>query len=321
MSISQLIILASAGGFGMSILYSLKALPQKLWRRFRARLIHTVTIYDYDSLYDMFEEWLYNHYRNSYRDVEAFYKSDKLLFQKGPSQLIVTWQGKRIFITKSEDKLDKATSIKEALYHRFKLHGFKAKDAIRNLLESIIAEYLLARVDNRVAVYMNNTWEWRKLGETDNKIFDNIALPGNSMESLKNDLNTFIANKSWYTKRGIPYKRGYLFYGPPGNGKTSLAFAIASFTKRRVYTLSLGSLEGSSVVQLISSMDEKAVLLIEDIDVVYNGRTATGTKVDFAVLLNILNGALTKTGTITVITTNHIEKLDPALIRDGRIDF
>jgi chaperone BCS1 len=65
---------------------------------------------------------------------------------------------------------------------------------------------------------------------------DSIHLRKGQMEHLMMDMQTFKKRADWYTKRGIPHRRGYLLYGPPGTGKTSTIQAIAvSWAFKYVY--------------------------------------------------------------------------------------
>jgi chaperone BCS1 len=67
---------------------------------------------------------------------------------------------------------------------------------------------------------------------------------------------------------------------------------------------------------------ERSIVLLEDIDTIVAGRKMQGdVGVSFSGLLNALDGVASRPGIITVLTTNHFEKLDPALIRTGRIDY
>jgi len=138
------------------------------------------------------------------------------------------------------------------------------------------------------------------------------------------DITNFTNSEEWYINVSIPYKRGYCFYGPPGTGKTTLALGIANHLKRNIYCLNLNCLEDDSRLPvLFSSLPANSVLLIEDIDKVFSGRenVKEGSKITFSGLLNCMDGAFYKHGLIMIITTNHIDKLDEALLRTGRIDI
>lgn len=130
---------------------------------------------------------------------------------------------------------------------------------------------------------------------------------------------------------GLPYKFGALLYGEPGTGKSSAINAIASFLQKDIYYLDLTNVKTNDELKKIFSYVNKeksknGIIVIEDIDAmtdVVHIRTkdTKNSELTLECFLNLLQGSLTHNGTTFVITTNHIEKLDPALYRDGRFDI
>lgn len=84
------------------------------------------------------------------------------------------------------------------------------------------------------------------------------------------DMNDYLSSKTaeWYAKRGIPHRRGYLFDGPLGTGKTSLIFALAGRFGLDIYMLSLlnPEISESGLVVLFTRLPPRCIVLIEDID-------------------------------------------------------
>jgi mitochondrial chaperone BCS1 len=136
---------------------------------------------------------------------------------------------------------------------------------------------------------------------------------------LFKDLDRFLQSQDLYRQRGIPWRRGYLFYGPPGTGKSSLIQAIASLYGRQLVSLSLTDMDDSALLRAWSEITATSIVALEDIDSVFDGRRSLG-ELSFSALLNTLDGAGSVEGSITIITTNHRDRLDPALIRPGRCD-
>jgi hypothetical protein len=177
------------------------------------------------------------------------------------------------------------------------------------------------------------------------KSFRNVF--GAHVAELKERLDLFVNHPDWYQARGIPHSLGILLHGIPGAGKTSTIKAVAKDTGRHIFNLSLRPYttqkqlthlffnENVAVVgddgvrQTYRIPLNQRVYVIEDIDcltdVVYQ-RTAAATvdpngdAVTLSFLLNLLDGVLETPGRILIITTNHAEKLDKALVRPGRID-
>jgi chaperone BCS1 len=153
-----------------------------------------------------------------------------------------------------------------------------------------------------------------------------VFLPNNDSERIVADVAVFAASQAWYIERGIPWRRGYLFHGVPGSGKTSLISALAGHFRMNLYILNLGSpyLSDDNLTTLLSRVPGRSFVLLEDIDAAFNQRDKSGdarNKLTFSGLLNALDGAGSKDGSMVFMTTNHLEQLDPALTRPGRADF
>jgi chaperone BCS1 len=180
---------------------------------------------------------------------------------------------------------------------------------------------------------------WTQLGGRKKKRpLDTIFLSGEVITSLLNDLRTFLTLEDWYVQRGIPYRRGYLLYGPPGCGKTSVIKAIAGTIGYDICVFSLSQkMTDDSLCELLNSAPEKSLILLEDIDSAFKSREdsdasaretnlafegCSQSSLTFRGLLNALDGvASSEDGQIIFMTTNYPEKLDPALVRPGRVDY
>lgn len=127
----------------------------------------------------------------------------------------------------------------------------------------------------------------------------------------------------------MPYRRGYLLYGPPGTGKTSFTQAIAGALKLNICYLNLSgdTLCDDGLNRALNDAPANSIILLEDIDGIFAGREDVSKgrrhrrRVTFSGLLNALDGVRSQEGRILFMTTNHREKLDPALLREGRCDM
>ena len=140
------------------------------------------------------------------------------------------------------------------------------------------------------------------------------------------------AGEDWYRARGLPWRRGWLLHGPPGTGKTALVRAVAEDLDLPVYSYDLASLKNDELREAWAEMLAEApcLALLEDVDAVFHGRENVAVKeggLTFDCLLNCLDGVQRADGLLVVVTTNHPERLDPALgsadrsaTRPGRID-
>jgi len=169
-------------------------------------------------------------------------------------------------------------------------------------------------------------------------------------EEILDELQAFKEAKDYYTKVGKAWKRGYLLYGPPGTGKSTMIAAMANFLDYDVYDLELTAVKNNTELRkLFIETTGKSIIVIEDIDcsVDLTGKRKDkkaekkaeadgadkptlptdpdkddGTKVTLSGLLNFIDGLWSACGgeRIIIFTTNHKDKLDPALIRRGRMD-
>lgn len=178
---------------------------------------------------------------------------------------------------------------------------------------------------------------WRKVTMRQPRCLDTVAMDGKAKVDLLQDIHRFLENRQWYTTRGIPWRRGYLLTGPPGTGKTSLIFALASFLKKPLYMLNLSVLSNDNVLQqAFSNARADGILAIEDIDAFQKKRAVKKKKsseskdapaepdeqtgVTLSGLLNTIDGITSPEGRLLMMTTNCSEKLDAALLRPGRTD-
>lgn len=102
---------------------------------------------------------------------------------------------------------------------------------------------------------------------TTKKSWDNIFLTKKEEEIIKNEIMNFIVSENQYELDGIPWKKGYLLYGEPGCGKTSLIYAIGWMTKRDIYSIDLSSIKTNSEFNnVVNVIPEKSIILFDDID-------------------------------------------------------
>lgn len=347
--INDLYLIGLLTSIGTAIIFSIKGLGLKGFSKvtawFRKKIVYTVRIYQYDELFYILEAYLAKHHQVQYKDVEASIEwgspidnlsrmypsgddddhseeSKKIHYKQEDNIFTIKWKEKRILVEKEREKEDKAVSVKERFFRQYKLTGYKCKDEINDFLETIFQEYEDAKPKQLVKIKTVNSYgEWRLFDDLRVKSFDKVFLPKGQKEILLQDIEDFSKAEEWYSKVGIPYKRGYCFHGVPGNGKTTLSLSLASKFRKDIHILNIGALDDDDALQrAFSSLKRNSILLIEDIDRSFVQREGKDVKVSFSCLLNALDGALSKHGLIVIITTNHIDRLDPALLRDGRID-
>lgn len=203
---------------------------------------------------------------------------------------------------------------------------FTAKDiAGRNAVINMLQDLASEQAASPPSLYMARSWgNWESAGmDIPERDINSVILHQGQKEEIVEDLKNFLQAEKDYIRLGMPYHRGYLFHGPPGTGKTSAAKALASHMGLDVYYLSLPALDkDTSLNELMGEIKPRSILLIEDIDIVHGAKDRDDDHkgVSLSGLLNALDGFMTPHGLITIMTTNNLEVLDPALVRPGRID-
>lgn len=173
---------------------------------------------------------------------------------------------------------------------------------------------------------MVSSWgDWTTRSDLPARTLESVALPPEQKSKIIDDLERFIEAEERYNSLAIPWHRGYMFHGPPGTGKTSLVKALANHFELDLWYVGLADLRTESgLMQLISNVGSRSILLLEDIDTIkitHDESTQESGAITIGSLLNALDGVATPHGLITMMTTNNFDQLDPRLIRAGRMDF
>lgn len=159
---------------------------------------------------------------------------------------------------------------------------------------------------------------WDLISKNKKRSIDTVFIK-NKDEIIK-DIDDFLSSEEDYQTFGHPYKRNYLFFGPPGNGKTSLISAIASQYNLDIYLMSFSvNITDEIFKKLISSLPINGLLVIEDIDGLFDEKEKK--QVSISTVLNIMDGLAKKNRLMTIMTTNHYDRLSDAFKRAGRIDM
>ena len=201
-----------------------------------------------------------------------------------------------------------------------------------HLFTSLLAEarqLAVSSTEGKTIIYTAWGAEWRPFGQPRRaRALPSVVLGKGKRQAIESDVRRFMQRGWWYAERGIPYRRGYLLHGSPGSGKSSFIFALAGSLDLSICLLNLSErgLTDDKLNHLLSNAPERCILLLEDVDAAFLGRSkateADGyqANVTFSGLLNSLDGVASSESRIIFMTTNHVERLDEALIRPGRVD-
>ncbi|XP_060179147.1 AAA-ATPase At3g28580-like [Lycium barbarum] len=248
----------------------------------------------------------------------------------------------------------------EKRYFKLKFHRKNRELMTNSYLKYVLDEGKAISVRERQRkLYTNNTGDggyrrrmWSQVVFEHPSTFDTLAMDPNKKQEIMDDLETFSKSKEYYAKVGKAWKRGYLLYGPPGTGKSSMIAAMANFLQYDVYDLELTAVKDNTELRkLLIDTTSKSIIVIEDIDCSLDltgqrekkkeekeevkdekdaikekvkklGPEKKPSEVTLSGLLNFIDGLWSAIGgeRLIVFTTNFVEKLDPALIRRGRMD-
>ncbi|KAF8159270.1 P-loop containing nucleoside triphosphate hydrolase protein [Crassisporium funariophilum] len=220
-------------------------------------------------------------------------------------------------------------------------------DVLKKLVLEAKREYE-KDAEHRVHIFLADTtygcWRWN--GARQKRPMSSIVLQPGVKDMLLADCKDFLCSEEWYAERGIPFRRGYLLHGVPGSGKTSLIHSMAGELGLDIYVVSLSSkgMSDNTLTTLMGHVPSRCILLLEDLDAAFTrsisrdatstgaptaatsketaaaAETTDGSTLSLSGLLNSLDGVAAAEGRLLFATTNHIERLDPALSRPGRMD-
>ena len=306
------------GGIGTlafgSAMYLLRAVPQTLLDFFKRILWTTVFV---ESL------------SNEYRDVDAFIEGKRLEFfsrslEIKDGALKTGFGGGWGLYAGTLFKYSKTKSSQQVTHFETITLSFLTRD--RGVIERFMHDCKPEEHRNSIHISLyaasgpSGGLRRRKRGlET---VFVDQAIKDKLVARLK----WFVDAEEWHSARGIPWKLGIILHGQPGSGKTSLIHALASDLGFDIkYIKSLHGLGAAFM-----SGARKDLFVIEDIDTIAGALNRT-PGVDGAdergmsgsplhEILNAMDGMQTPDGLKFIVTTNHLDRLDPAIVRPGRID-
>ena len=305
-------------------------------------MILEIDVLDRDAAFEWLETWLSQHeYSRSqarcltvrtkpleYRERQADPTGDtrpRIFFSPAPGQHFLWYRGRFVIVHRERPKLNQAASQPINVRESFSITIFSRDRKLAQQLLEDARDVAMPPGETRLTIYRAHYASWTEQMQRSPRDPNSVVLRAGQMETLINDARKFLVSRDWYNERGIPYRRGYLLHGPPGTGKSSAVAAVASALRMDIALLSLSnaSLDDNELAELMASIPINAVVLIEDVDCAFVQRSANGertSKITFSGLLNAIDGVAAGEGRILFATTNHVDRLDPALIRPGRID-
>ncbi|KJZ69322.1 hypothetical protein HIM_11280 [Hirsutella minnesotensis 3608] len=301
----------------------------------------TVHIRRSDEAYDMVLTWLTTHgLENAARSTIARVgsnrgTSDDLICDIKKPLNFSPWNGGFLFCFQRR-LLSYRSELKDAGFHKEEEISITCAGRSCSILKEFLRECrdeYLNQVSNRTTIFENRGDRWRKVATKKIRPLSTVIVSEKLKQQLIADLKSFLdpETRSWFAKRTIPYRKGYLLHGPPGTGKSSFSLSVAGEFDVDLYIVSMPGVNDRTLKDLFADLPQKCVVLLEDIDAVGMERSPDSNDFDdeslkpkngvtMSGLLNTLDGVASQEGRVLIMTTNHIEKLDEALIRPGRVD-
>jgi len=288
---------------------------------------HLLTLFPEKSVVQG-DDWIF--------DVDKYARAQLCSFEKKTSiysQIVTEWQGLQQGIEDETHNawmevvwqghtLDVITLYWTKEYNRIYHYWILADN------EEIAKSFLLAvckwnsEIRGEVLVFDSGCWhkDEHLFHAIKNATLDNLILQGSLKRDIHEDLVQFFASRSIYEEHGIPWKRGILFVGPPGNGKTHAVKALINAMEQPCLYVKSFRAEHRTDEDSIRDVFDRArdtapcILVLEDLD-------SLVTPQNRSFFLNELDGFATNVGIVALATTNHPERLDPSILdRPSRFD-
>ena len=309
----------------------------------RERAFVTLELSNRDKSFFWFMQWFSSHYeKNIFKNKNMF--CNKLTVQtvlkshdQGAVEAHLNFQpgvGKHLFKYKNSwfqiERNRNEEVIDFANNQPFESVTITTLSPRKHLFSHMITDaktHAMKKEHNKTVVYMSKGPDWRPFGQPRKKRpLESVVLKEGQREDVLMDVQQFLHSQNWYHDRGIPYRRGYLLYGTPGTGKSSFIQALAGHLEYNICVVNLSErgLTDDRLAYLLVNAPSRSILLVEDVDAAFIKRKTSedgfASMVTFSGLLNALDGVIASEERLIFMTTNHIERLDPALIRPGRVD-
>jgi chaperone BCS1 len=313
----------------------LRSVPETIWYWIVRQTTMIITVTDDDAAFVWVKEWFLEQKflaRIRNLDLDTTVRNERVALIPAPGKHWF-WYGGRpfeVWFSRTESTHERVARRAESL--TFRTLGRK-RALLKRFVDDVVACHLRRQGVQSYLYTYNDGWDYVE-GYAP-RLLESVVLEPGEKEHLMEDIARFRNSKYRYQRLGIPYHRGYLFYGPPGTGKTSLVSALAAHFGLSIYTANLTEFTDRSLMSAVNQVPANSVLLFEDIDCMKSSQAradalapadaklnvSSQNGVTLSGLLNVLDGFYAPTGVLFVMTTNHVEKLDRALLRPGRIDY
>lgn len=321
----------------------LRAVPETLWDWIVSQTTMMITVKDEDAAFVWVKEWFLEQkflQRIRRLDLDTTLRNERIAMIPAPGKHWFRYEGRpfEVWFSRTVNTHERSGRRVESL--TFRTLGRK-RFILQNFVDDIVKCHIKRLGVQSYLYTYDDGWDY--VEGYSPRLLESVVLQPGEKEHMLRDMIQFRKSKQRYRQLGVPYHRGYLLYGPPGTGKTSLVSALAGHFGLSIYIVNLAEFNDRNLTNAVNNVPANSVLLFEDIDCMKSSQSridsnsgrgqndgATDTTKEIASnqngvtlsgLLNVLDGFAAPTGVLFVMTTNHVEKLDSALLRPGRIDY
>jgi Cdc6-like AAA superfamily ATPase len=321
------------------------------YQRHSAPETFTIKIEDDDQIYDLVESWFMKvlpeeEQRSVYAYSDITESDDFLEARNGQGRKVeigFTFDGSftqsiqidghtvDIFTEIPESKNPSNSDYERRSYSQPKFiniicHSIEARNAVLKKIE----EESQHIAEQRPYLFLANKYgDFRRKGELSKRTSESVILKDGQFDRILKYLREFASHEEAYKKLDIPFRTGIMLHGAPGSGKSSTALAIANELTMNVFVINLASLSSDdTLTECFGNIPSNSIVVLEDIDALKatKERTKDETSVNdngvtMQGLLNVLDGFQSPHGVITIMTTNHLDHIDEAIKRPGRVDM
>ena len=336
-----------------SIIAIFRGVPNKIYRLLYRRVVTFVDVFDQDEAFYWLQQWLAEHpyskksrlltvstRKSSYGSgQEPVMSSDQdpndknlpdVYFTPSEGVHLLRFEGHWIMLTRIRKEQQGGSGNNNQYWREmFTLQTFVNDRAYLRRLILQAREVAFPEEDRNVKIRSLSYNNWNIASSRMPREVDSVVLKKGLTDEVITEVERFFSSSEWYQDRGIPYRMGLLFHGKPGNGKTSMALVLASKFKRDIYLMKVAGIVYSAFRQAMTNVPKHSIVLIEDVDCFFQSRermisepglSGMELELTFSGFLNGIDGITSSEGRLLIMTTNHPENLDEALVRDGRVD-